>query len=70
MHVFIPLHRQSLYDNEQDIQERFTLFWSKVSKHFADNPHVLGYELLNEPWAGDIYRHIDQVEPRKYYIEM
>lgn len=54
---------QSLYDNEQDIQERFTLFWSKVSKHFADNPHVLGYELLNEPWAGDIYRHIDQVEP-------
>lgn len=23
-----------------------------------------GYELLNEPWAGDIYRHLDQLETR------
>ena len=25
-----------------------------------------GYELLNEPWAGDIYTHLDQLEPRMY----
>jgi hypothetical protein len=24
---------------------------------------VLGYELINEPWAGDIYRHPDQLLP-------
>ena len=22
-----------------------------------------GYELINEPWAGDIYRHPDQLAP-------
>ena len=25
----------------------------------------VGYELLNEPWAGDIYSHPSQLEPRK-----
>ncbi|XP_003382563.1 PREDICTED: endoglycoceramidase-like [Amphimedon queenslandica] len=54
---------QSLFDNEQDIQERFGLFWGKVAQKFSSNPYVLGYELLNEPWAGDIYSHIDQTEP-------
>ena len=23
---------------------------------FKDNPAVLGYELINEPWTGDIYQ--------------
>lgn len=55
---------QSLYDNEQDILKRFELFWGKVAQKFSDSPYVLGYELLNEPWAGDIYTHLDQVEPR------
>lgn len=35
-------HRQSLYDNEQGIQDRFALFWEEVAKHFAGNPYVLG----------------------------
>ena len=59
-------NRQSLYDNEQDVQERFGLFWGKVAQKFSNNPYVLGYELLNEPWAGDIYSHIDQAEPSQF----
>jgi endoglycosylceramidase len=54
---------QSLYDNEQGVQDHFLLFWQEVAKRFSGNPHVLGYELLNEPWAGDIYRHPDQLLP-------
>lgn len=54
---------QSLYDNEQQIQDQFSKFWAMVADHFSDNPYVFGYELLNEPWAGDIYRHPDQLEP-------
>ena len=56
---------QSLYDNEQQIQDQFAQFWATVAYHFSSNPYVLGYELLNEPWAGDIYRHPDQLEPRE-----
>ena len=57
--------RQSLYDNEQGIQDHFAMFWGRVAQKFQDNKYVLGYELLNEPWAGDVYRHPDQLEPRK-----
>ena len=56
--------RQSLYDNEQQIQDHFAMFWEMVAQKFQDNKYVLGYELLNEPWAGDVYRHPDQLEPR------
>ena len=67
---FYPLflYRQSLYDNRENIQERFSLFWERVAKKFAGNSYVLGYELLNEPWAGDLYQFPDQVEPRKYVV--
>jgi len=34
-----------------------------VAEYFANNSYVLGYELLNEPWAGDMYRHPDQLRP-------
>ena len=27
--------------------------------------HTPGYELINEPWAGDIYSHPNQLEPRQ-----
>ena len=52
-----------MYDNEQQIQNGFAKFWGEVAKRFKDNPYVLGYELLNEPWAGDIYRHPAQLKP-------
>ena len=59
------LHRQSLYDNEQQIQDHFGMFWEKVAERFEGNKYLLAYELLNEPWAGDVYRHPDQLEPRE-----
>ena len=113
-HTHTHTHRQSLYDNEQQVQDHFTMFWEQVARRFKNNPYVLGgplpppppslpsslpspllpspppfpllpppsslslplllihhfvhagYELLNEPWAGDIYTHLDQLEPRMY----
>lgn len=56
-------NRQSLYDNEQQIQDHFAEFWGQVAQRFQGNPYVLGYELLNEPWTGDIYRHPEQLKP-------
>jgi endoglycosylceramidase len=47
---------QSLYDNVDGIQDSFAAFWKTVASYFKSNPHVIGYELLNEPWPGNIFQ--------------
>jgi endoglycosylceramidase len=34
------------------IQERFALAWRHVARRFKDDPAVIGYDLLNEPFIG------------------
>ena len=34
------------------IQDRFALAWRHVAKRYADEPAVIGYDLLNEPFPG------------------
>jgi endoglycosylceramidase len=34
------------------VQEHYAAMWSHVAQHFAGEPHVLGYDLINEPWPG------------------
>lgn len=46
---------QCLYDNRNKFADYFELYWTVVAKAFAGRTNVLAYELLNEPWAGDVY---------------
>ncbi|XP_065836644.1 endoglycoceramidase-like isoform X4 [Oscarella lobularis] len=54
---------QSFYDNDEGVRDRFLLFWKEVARRFQSNPNVLGYELLNEPWTGDLYADPSLIEP-------
>jgi endoglycosylceramidase len=45
---------QTLYNEGSSFEASFFKFWQKTAEHFNDKP-ILGYELINEPWAGDIY---------------
>lgn len=46
---------QNLYNNTDGLLDSWAAFWAKAAENFKDAPSVLGYELINEPWAGDIY---------------
>lgn len=46
---------QGLYDNVNHSKDMFIAFWKKVASTFKDVTSVLGYELINEPWAGDVW---------------
>ena len=56
---------QRMYDNDQGILDRFGEFWRMIATRFRDNPTVLGYELLNEPWLGDAPLALDELDPLK-----
>ena len=42
---------------------QFVLFWTHVAERFADNPYVLGYEIMNEPWCGNTWQEPDLLIP-------
>jgi endoglycosylceramidase len=48
---------QSFWDDavgpgDAGLQDDYAAMFSAVAKQFAGNPHVLGYDLFNEPWPG------------------
>ncbi len=45
---------QGLYSNHNNMRDKFSLFIAETAKYFKNKP-ILGYEIINEPWAGDIY---------------
>ncbi len=36
------------------LQDRFAAAWRKVAERFAAEPNVIGYDLMNEPFAGSL----------------
>merc|ERR1711973_76120 len=44
-----------LYKNYDGLLDKFAAFWGLVAQTFADRDSVIGYEIMNEPWCGDIY---------------
>lgn len=46
---------QDLYDNKRGIGTAFADMWYKIASEFKDFDIVVGYEIINEPWVGDLY---------------
>jgi len=45
---------QSFYDNVDGMQDSFARHWELLAKSFRGEDSVLAFELINEPWAGDV----------------
>ncbi|CUE72090.1 cellulase-like protein, putative [Bodo saltans] len=55
---------QNLYDNNFGLRDSWASFWKTVATGFANSgAAVLGYELMNEPWAGDAVANISLMIP-------
>lgn len=42
----------NFWANRSGLWQAYSEMWKKVAARFASEPGVLGYDLLNEPWAG------------------
>ena len=47
---------QSLYENKQNLRDKFIAYWDKTSSRFGNNPYVVGFDPLNEPFPGNFLR--------------
>ena len=47
---------QSFYNNKVGALDKFAGVWRLIASEFRDVDNVLGYNILNEPWAGNVYR--------------
>lgn len=54
---------QELYDNTHGGLDAWEAFWVKVAQTFRRKGSVLAYELINEPFAGDIFKHPGLLKP-------
>ena len=50
-HVF-----QGFYDNKYEAVDRLARVWAVIAQELGQFPNILGYNILNEPWAGNIYK--------------
>jgi len=46
----------SLYFNKQGLRDNYTNFWKVIAKQFKGNKYVLGFDLWNEPFPGNMYK--------------
>lgn len=46
---------QEVYSNKHGCRDDFVKFWVESVKRWKDKKGILGYELVNEPFAGDFY---------------
>ncbi|KAI9353226.1 glycoside hydrolase superfamily [Zopfochytrium polystomum] len=44
-----------LYKNYNGLRDSFVNYWKEVAKAFLPFKNILGYDLMNEPWAGNVY---------------
>jgi endoglycosylceramidase len=42
----------SFWANRGGIQDSWATYWKLVAQHYKDQPYSMGYDLMNEPWAG------------------
>mmetsp|Transcript_4594 Transcript_4594/g.6068 ORF Transcript_4594/g.6068 Transcript_4594/m.6068 type:complete len:229 (+) Transcript_4594:185-871(+) len=60
----------ALFNNFQNMEDKFVAYWDAVSARFAKNPFVVGYDPLNEPFPANNVRdptlHIPGVMDRKH----
>ena len=47
---------QDIYDNYAGMLDDLAAFWAKSAARWRDEPAVIGYEVMNEPFAGDVFK--------------
>jgi hypothetical protein len=48
---------QNLWDNQDGLLDAFANYWKTVAAYFRNYTNILAYELMNEPFAGQVFEN-------------
>jgi endoglycosylceramidase len=54
---------QRLYSNTDGLADNMGKMWQQVAAVFKGHPAVIGYELINEPWLGQVPLNLNELDP-------
>ncbi|KAJ3074273.1 hypothetical protein HDU98_011627 [Podochytrium sp. JEL0797] len=54
---------QQLYSNTNGVRDHFVDYWTTVAKTFLPFKNIIGYDIINEPFFGDIFTNILLLDP-------
>ena len=54
---------QQIYENKNQSSDYLAQFWRILAQEFKDDTSILGYEFINEPWAGNIHENAAYLFP-------
>lgn len=60
---------EDFYNNYNNGQDHLVAHWERVVTKFHNHPAVIGYDLLNEPWAANWLKDIRWLAPGKFERE-
>jgi len=61
-----------VYNNYNGLLDKMSAYWAEVARNFVDSPFVIGFELMNEPFPGDIYPNVFIMIPpiaNRFYLQ-
>mmetsp|Transcript_37008 Transcript_37008/g.56746 ORF Transcript_37008/g.56746 Transcript_37008/m.56746 type:complete len:203 (+) Transcript_37008:212-820(+) len=53
----------ALYENKNGLADKFVDFWGELTKKFFNNPYVIGYDPINEPFPSDFISNPSLLQP-------
>jgi endoglycosylceramidase len=55
MIVDLDMHRawQAFHANEQGVRDRYLALWERLAARFGQQPGLIGFDMLNEPWGDE-----------------
>jgi endoglycosylceramidase len=53
----------SFYNNEDGVIDKFIKFWKVLATKFKNNKYVIGYDIWNEPWPGNLWTNVSSLIP-------
>ena len=56
----------ALYTNNRGFQDKFISFFNEITKRFANNSNVIGYDPINEPFVSDFIKDNSLLFPKNF----